>query len=117
MSWLMAVCILCGFAVSVSGADPPQAERVLQEAIALHQKGDFEGAVSGYRAYLKVRPDAVDARSNLGAALARLGRYEEAISEYRRALERDAQNPGVISMLYPGFPVDYKFPPYTMVPM
>jgi hypothetical protein len=28
-----------------------------------------------------------------------------------------AQNPGVISMLYPGFPVDYKFPPYTMVPM
>ncbi len=27
-----------------------------------------------------------------------------------------AQNPGVISMLYPGFPADYKFPPYTTVP-
>jgi hypothetical protein len=27
-----------------------------------------------------------------------------------------AQNPGVIATLYPGFPTDYKFPPYTTVP-
>lgn len=27
-----------------------------------------------------------------------------------------AQNPGVIAMLYPGFPAAYKFPPYTTVP-
>ncbi len=28
-----------------------------------------------------------------------------------------SQNPGVMAMLYPGFPEDYKFPPYTTVPM
>ena len=28
-----------------------------------------------------------------------------------------AQNPGVIAMLYPGFPADYKFPPYTTTPL
>lgn len=28
-----------------------------------------------------------------------------------------SQNPGVIAMLYPGFPADYKFPPYTTRPM
>ena len=28
-----------------------------------------------------------------------------------------AQNPGVIAMLYPGFPTDYKFPPYTTTPL
>jgi len=28
-----------------------------------------------------------------------------------------AQNPGVIAMLYPGFPKDYKFPPFTNTPM
>lgn len=27
------------------------------------------------------------------------------------------QNPGVMTMLYPGFPPDYKFPPYTTTPM
>ena len=32
-------------------------------------------------------PDRVDARSNLGAAFVRLGRYEDAVVEYRRALE------------------------------
>ena len=27
-----------------------------------------------------------------------------------------AQNPGVVSMLYPGFPAGYQFPPYKTVP-
>lgn len=77
-------------------ADAQSPERYLQEAIALHQKGDFEGAISGYRAYLKLRPEAVEARSNLGVALAHLGRYEEAIAEYKRALQKDPKNSGVL---------------------
>jgi Flp pilus assembly protein TadD len=59
----------------VQAAEPQSPERYLQEAVALHQKGDLDGAIAGYRAYLKLRPDAIDARSNLGAALARLGHY------------------------------------------
>ena len=80
----------------VPPASPQSAERYLQEAIALHQKGDFEGAIAGYRTYLKLRPNAIDARSNLGAALAHLGRYEEAIAEYKQALGENGSNPEVL---------------------
>jgi tetratricopeptide (TPR) repeat protein len=38
----------------------------------------------------------VEARSNLGAALARAGRYEEAIAEYDRALSRSPENPALL---------------------
>ena len=66
-------------------------ERILQQAIQLHQAGKAEEAIPQYRAYLKLRPDATDARSNLGAALAATGRYEQAITEYQTALK---QRPG-----------------------
>jgi Flp pilus assembly protein TadD len=90
--------LLAGLVLGQS-ADAVPPELVLKQAIELHQKGDLESAIKEYRAYLKLRPNALDARSNLGAALARLGRYEEAIGEYRKALAIDANNPGVIMNL------------------
>jgi tetratricopeptide (TPR) repeat protein len=70
-------------------------ERILQQAIRLHQAGDAEKAIVEYRAYLKARPDAVDARSNLGVALAQTGRYQEAAVEYREALKRRPRDPRI----------------------
>ncbi len=67
-------------------------EQTLQRAIAAHRAHDLDAAIRGYRAYLEVRPEAVDARSNLGAALASTGRYSEAILEYREALKRSPGN-------------------------
>src|SRR5215475_11090864 len=67
-------------------------ERILERAYQLHQSGDIEGAIREYQAYLTLRPERVDARSNLGAALARLGRYAEAIEQYKRALALDGRN-------------------------
>src|SRR5512133_2949426 len=64
----------------MAGQPAPQAEAVLRHAVELHQSGAFEGAVAEYRAYLKQNPGSIIARSNLGAALSRLGRYEEAIA-------------------------------------
>ena len=49
--------------------------------------GDFESAVRGYRAVLAAEPSNFPARSNLGGALVRLGRYTDAITEYRAALD------------------------------
>ena len=57
---------------------------------------DPEGAIKGYRQYLEAHPDAVEARSNLGAALARVGRYDEAIAEYDRALAKSPDNPALL---------------------
>jgi tetratricopeptide (TPR) repeat protein len=58
----------------------------------LHQSGDLEGAVRAYLAILAEHPDRVDVRSNLGASYSQLGRYEEAIEQYKRALIVDAAN-------------------------
>ena len=88
--------VVWGCVLLVPAASPQSAERYLQEAIALHEKGDFEGAIAGYRTYLKLRPSAIDARSNLGAALVHLGRYEEAIAEYKQALANHGSNPEVL---------------------
>src|ERR1022692_802882 len=70
-------------------------EQILRQAIAMHQGGDTEGAIREYRAYLRVRPDSPDARSNLGAALASTGRYSEAIVEYQAALKHGPKDPRI----------------------
>jgi tetratricopeptide (TPR) repeat protein len=71
-------------------------DALLQQAIALHQSGDLDGAIRAYREFLAVQPDSLQARSNLGAVLARAGRYDEAIAEYNLGLQR---NPGNAALL------------------
>jgi tetratricopeptide (TPR) repeat protein len=64
-------------------------QEILANAIQLHQAGDFEGAIREYRIFLTRSPNErtrVIAYSNLGAALAHLGRYGEAIEQYQQAL-------------------------------
>ena len=58
------------------------------------QAGDLEGAAKEYRAFLKVHPEATAIHSNLGAALAGLGRFEEAVPEYKIALRQSPRLPG-----------------------
>jgi tetratricopeptide (TPR) repeat protein len=70
-------------------AQSPQ--ELVQDAIQKQQAGDLEGAVKEYRQFLKMAPGATAIHSNLGAALAGLGRFEEAVPEYRAALK---QSPG-----------------------
>ena len=77
----------------------PQAEPLLKNAITLHQSGDYSGAIRLYQQYLKVRPDSLDALSNLGAALAHEGRFTEAIAEYNQALKIQPKNPQALANL------------------
>ena len=74
---------------------PPTAEESFAKGVQLHQAGDILGAIEAYQDALQQEPQRIDARSNLGAALVRLGRYEEAVREYRRALEVDPRHAGV----------------------
>jgi Flp pilus assembly protein TadD/thiol-disulfide isomerase/thioredoxin len=73
----------------------PDADAVCAHAVELHRAGDAEGAIPEYRKCLELRPDAPELRSNLGAALAHLGRYTEAIEQYREALRLAPGNPGL----------------------
>ena len=52
------------------------------EAVA---KGDHEKVVATYEQLLKLKPRHLLARNNLGVALWKLGRYHEAVEQFRRA--------------------------------
>jgi tetratricopeptide (TPR) repeat protein len=90
--------LACLFLMTVAGKEAiaqeqaDDVERAFAEAMRLHQSGDLEGAIRGYLAILARRPELGDVRSNLGAAYARLGRYEDAIAQYKQALARDQRN-------------------------
>jgi tetratricopeptide (TPR) repeat protein len=70
-------------------AAAPNADDELERAVVLHKAGDLMGAIQAYERVLALDPDRIEARSNLGAALAHLGRYDEAVEQYRRVLDKD----------------------------
>src|SRR5512144_2048658 len=57
---------------------------MLGDALRLQQQGDFAGAAAGYERILALGVENPAVRSNLGAAYAALGRYDDAIDQYRR---------------------------------
>jgi len=67
------------------GQNSPQ--ELVNQAVAAQQSGRLDDAVRIYRSLVEKYPRIPELRSNLGAALAGQGRYVDAISEYRRALE------------------------------
>jgi tetratricopeptide (TPR) repeat protein len=73
---------------SEAPADPAA---FLARAVSLHQKGDVEGAVALYERVLALGADSPVLRSNLGAAYAGLGRYEDAVEQYGRAPDGSRQ--------------------------
>ncbi|MGI8958896.1 MAG: tetratricopeptide repeat protein [Bryobacteraceae bacterium] len=79
------------FAAMTSAQTP---EALVQDAISKQRAGNLDGAVKEYREFLKLRPDAAVVRSNLGAALAGLGRFEEAVTQYKAALKQSPSLPG-----------------------
>ena len=89
---LLAVVILLpasGIAAQepAAGADASETDTLLAQALELHRAGDLMGAVLKYQLVLETEPDRGDVRSNLAVAYAALGRFGEAITQYRAALE------------------------------
>jgi tetratricopeptide (TPR) repeat protein len=75
-------------AAGAACAQTPQPAQLFHDALAAQQRGDDALAVGKYRELLKLYPDSVEVRANLGAALAKLNRYDEAIVQYRAALAK-----------------------------
>lgn len=59
----------------------------LSEAIALERQGDFDAALTSYRLALRDQPNDPSILQNIGIAYSKVGRVEEAIRAYRRALD------------------------------
>src|SRR6202030_935737 len=79
------VVLIVSIGAIASAQTPPE---LVQDAIQKQQAGDLEGAVAEYKQFLKLHPGATAIHSNLGAALAGLGRFEEAVPEYKTALRQ-----------------------------
>lgn len=82
---------------------PQQLQQLVQDAMQKQQAGDLEGAVTEYRQFLKLHPEATAIHSNLGAALVGLGRFEEALPEYKTALKQSPKLAGArlnLALLY-----------------
>jgi Flp pilus assembly protein TadD len=65
-------------------ADSPKA--LYRDADAAYDRGDIQQAIQLYEKLIKIDPDSVAARTNLGVALAHVGRYRDAIAQYEEAL-------------------------------
>src|SRR5262245_28098022 len=89
-SCILAFVVLSGSAPARAQQAPVQsADEVddsLTRALELHKAGDLMGAIQNYQVALDLAPERADIRSNLAAAFVALGRYDEGIAEYRRAL-------------------------------
>lgn len=89
--------LLLALAVSAqsqrSKGDAASPDKLYQDALAADARGDVPQAVQLYEKLLELRPDFLPARANLGAALARAGRYQDAVAQYQTALKTGPKNP------------------------
>lgn len=58
--------------------------------------GDVQEAIRLYEELIEIQPGSVEARTNLGVALARAGRYNDAVAQYDEALKYAPDNPSVL---------------------
>lgn len=84
--------------------DPTYAEAHFNIACVLADKGDYAEAVKHFRIALKTN-DTPLAHRKLGLALLKLGMFEEAIAEYRKALSSMSGDPDVLNEL--GYALDH----------
>jgi tetratricopeptide (TPR) repeat protein len=85
----MRFVVACSFLLCAAAAPAPTPEQLFRDAVAAQSRGDDATAISKYQQLLKVRPDVVEARANLGAVFARQGRFDEAVVQYRAALSKE----------------------------
>lgn len=91
---LMVMCLSAG-GQAPKPPSPADADELLKEGIAAQKRGDMSGAINDYRGALAIRPEMVEARGNLGAALAATGQFDAAIEEDKRALGSTPNQVGI----------------------
>jgi tetratricopeptide (TPR) repeat protein len=69
------------------GADSGYAQAVMSLGYAYSNLGNQAKAVELMQRYIRLAPDAADPRASYADLLVRAGRYDEALEQYRKALE------------------------------
>jgi tetratricopeptide (TPR) repeat protein len=81
-----AILILLTLLTTPAPAQEPNPDQLLSRAIDAQQRGDYPSAIRDYRKLLQLRPNTLEAKVNLGAALAHVGDFDGAIAMYQSAL-------------------------------
>jgi len=97
MQAICSVILLVGVVAAQAQQAPPSAgaDEHLRNGVEAQRRGDVNSAINEYRQALAIEPGMLEARANLGAALAASGQFDAAIDEDYRALN---QAPGNISL-------------------
>src|SRR5580704_3298985 len=88
--------ILVPLLVAAALAQEPGPDQLLSRAIDAQQRGGYQTAIREYRKLLELRPNTVEAKVNLGAALVHVGDFDGAIAMYKSALPSMSQKNGVL---------------------
>ncbi|MEZ5894803.1 MAG: sulfotransferase [Parvularculaceae bacterium] len=73
--------------------NPETPQQLLDRAAALQRRGRTADAAAAYQHLLALRPDFADGWYDLGFVLRQLGRYEDALTAYDRALANNVSAP------------------------
>ena len=92
-----------GLGVLHSNCQEPSPQALYDQAGSALDAGNTAQAIKLYEALLQQVPDSIQARTNLGVALAHEGRYDEALQQYRQVLSRDPQNETALLNLALGY--------------
>jgi tetratricopeptide (TPR) repeat protein len=93
---MRAVLLLFVLFTGAAQAQQPDPDQLLKTAIDAQQRGDFDAAILDYKKVLELRPNTVEAKVNLGAALAHVGQFDAAIEMYLSALPAVQPKTGVL---------------------
>src|SRR5215469_3520035 len=91
IAWLLAFAAMsCALYPTRSAGQ--SADSLYNDAGKAYQSGDVKRAIELYEQLVRMAPNSVQARTNLGVALAHEGRYSDAIAQYRDALKQDPES-------------------------
>jgi tetratricopeptide (TPR) repeat protein len=98
MSMRTALLFLALFPAMLA-AQEANPDELFKHAIDAQQHGDFLAAIRDYRKVLELRPADTQAKVNLGAALAHVGQFDDAIAVYLSALTSSGdKNPVLLNL-------------------
>jgi tetratricopeptide (TPR) repeat protein len=87
--------LLLFLTATLASAQQAETDRLFSSAVDAQQRGDYATAIRDYEKLLQERPNMGEAHANLGAALAHVGRLDDAIAQYKLALPNAPDKDGV----------------------
>ena len=78
--------ILCSIFINTALSDASPVEKHYRDAIAYHDLGEFEQAISEYRKAITLNPNSPIIYNRLGVAYSELKQYDAALDAYQKAL-------------------------------